>query len=386
MTNIYAHLADGDAPKNQHITEVSFVDETGKHVDISGGTTLTDLVLIGDSYGEGVGATDAAHGYANIVAKALNLTLHNYAIGGTGFNNQGASGNGRFDAQMQTAVNDTNYDHSKVKYIIVEGGTNDWGAIATAKEVTNTICSLAQSSFPNARLLFVLTQGVGPGSINLYPAVKVLNYRGIQEAAANYNNASVLRGDYWFNKWNASTYSSNDFIHPNDTGHQFIANKIVSALKYGDFQMTENLAGAYTQSYLTVDESQTDNITQFHSIIYFIGNGLCRLSAEFKYTVQEGDVDSSGTFYRINQPLLNFPDNVIINYPNISILDYFVTKLPNASGLQSRHRSANLYNGNNKPLKFAPGTISGLPANTAKAGDTLLFEIYCTFPYYGYAN
>ena len=40
MTNIYAHLADGDAPKNQHITEVSFVDETGKHVDISGGTSI----------------------------------------------------------------------------------------------------------------------------------------------------------------------------------------------------------------------------------------------------------------------------------------------------------------------------------------------------------
>lgn len=39
MTNIYAHLTDGDAPKNQHITEVSFVDETGKHVDISGGAS-----------------------------------------------------------------------------------------------------------------------------------------------------------------------------------------------------------------------------------------------------------------------------------------------------------------------------------------------------------
>lgn len=35
MTNIYAHLADGDAPKNQHITEVSFVDETGKDINFS---------------------------------------------------------------------------------------------------------------------------------------------------------------------------------------------------------------------------------------------------------------------------------------------------------------------------------------------------------------
>lgn len=36
MTNIYAHISDGDAPKTQHVTEVSFVDENGKHVDIGG--------------------------------------------------------------------------------------------------------------------------------------------------------------------------------------------------------------------------------------------------------------------------------------------------------------------------------------------------------------
>ena len=35
MTNIYAHLADGDAPKSQHVTQVSFVDETGKNINFS---------------------------------------------------------------------------------------------------------------------------------------------------------------------------------------------------------------------------------------------------------------------------------------------------------------------------------------------------------------
>lgn len=41
MTNIYAHLTDGDAPKNQHITEVSFVDETGKNINF--GDQLDDI-------------------------------------------------------------------------------------------------------------------------------------------------------------------------------------------------------------------------------------------------------------------------------------------------------------------------------------------------------
>lgn len=41
MTNIYAHMSNGDAPKSQHVTEVSFVDENGKHVDIGGGGTAS---------------------------------------------------------------------------------------------------------------------------------------------------------------------------------------------------------------------------------------------------------------------------------------------------------------------------------------------------------
>lgn len=55
MTNIYAHMSNGDAPKSQHVTEVSFVDENGKHVDIGGGGTTeihTDATL------DGTGTTD----------------------------------------------------------------------------------------------------------------------------------------------------------------------------------------------------------------------------------------------------------------------------------------------------------------------------------------
>lgn len=48
MTNIYAHLADGDAPKSQHVTQVSFVDNSGKNINFSAqlddtGNALTNL-------------------------------------------------------------------------------------------------------------------------------------------------------------------------------------------------------------------------------------------------------------------------------------------------------------------------------------------------------
>lgn len=78
MTNIYAHLADGDAPKNQHITEVSFVDENGKHVDIGGGGAAeihTDATLAG------TGTTDNPLKISDTVtadiAKGKEITLDN---------------------------------------------------------------------------------------------------------------------------------------------------------------------------------------------------------------------------------------------------------------------------------------------------------------------
>lgn len=78
MTNIYAHISDGDTPKSQHVTEVSFVDENGKHVDIGGGGTAeihTDVTLAG------TGTTDnplrLSDDTNNKIAKAGTLTDDN---------------------------------------------------------------------------------------------------------------------------------------------------------------------------------------------------------------------------------------------------------------------------------------------------------------------
>lgn len=48
MTNIYARISDGDAPKTQQVTQVSFVDDSGKHIEIgaSGEMVLTKLRAI----------------------------------------------------------------------------------------------------------------------------------------------------------------------------------------------------------------------------------------------------------------------------------------------------------------------------------------------------
>lgn len=80
MTNIYAHISDGDAPKTQQVTEVSFVDETGKHVDIGGGGTTeihTDATLAGTgTTGNPLKLSDDTN---SKIAKAGTLTEDNLA-------------------------------------------------------------------------------------------------------------------------------------------------------------------------------------------------------------------------------------------------------------------------------------------------------------------
>lgn len=45
MTNIYAHITDGDAPKSQHVTQVSFVDNSGKNINFSAQLDYTGNAL-----------------------------------------------------------------------------------------------------------------------------------------------------------------------------------------------------------------------------------------------------------------------------------------------------------------------------------------------------
>ena len=87
MTNIYAHISDGDAPKSQHVTEVSFVDEKGAHINIGAGSgggiaqvahdnslagdgTSTSPLKLGDSISAQLGDTERSN---QLFQEGLNL-------------------------------------------------------------------------------------------------------------------------------------------------------------------------------------------------------------------------------------------------------------------------------------------------------------------------
>lgn len=254
MTNIYAHLADGDAPKNQHITEVSFVDETGKHVDISGGTRLlTDFGLtssniakvyrggvcrnyggtifgfIGDSITQGYRATSSAKRWSTIVSRTFGATEKNVAVGGTGFTTSPEST--RFDGQADTLIAAVGAN-APVSIVFISGGVNDLSVNAgLGTSVLESTVNKVRTAYPLARI--IVTIGLsGTMEKGLHDSNKAMRDRLDYYAALSTKAASlgceVLAG-YYMTSVNPS-YSSDDGLHPNDSGYALIADFMASTI------------------------------------------------------------------------------------------------------------------------------------------------------------
>lgn len=289
----------------------------------------TELVGIGDSWMQGIGAP-IGQGFMSLVATHFGLTLHNYAVGGTGFNNSGASGADRYDNQTQKAAADKSYDHNKVRRIIIEGGTNDWGDKATAKTVTQSICDTLTASFPNARLLFVLCVGQGGPEASLRPAVNIGAFDTI-EYTAKINGADVLRGDNWINSFSPSGFNAGDGLHPGADGHKFIAGQIISFLESGNAGKDTILSNNAFRDFITWDNSTVSPSGDL--IAYAVGGGLMYLAGITKITLPT--LGTAGINYdNPNYTLCTlgvqgkFVRGFGISYPNVNLITVpaFVTE------------------------------------------------------------
>lgn len=105
----------------------------------------SELIFIGDSWG-----TQNDGVLPRKLGKRLNCKVHSYAVSGTGF----IQGNANFPAQAQSAFNDPTINASKVKYIIIVGGSNDFShgytSSAQFNSSINTITNLLLPKFKNA--------------------------------------------------------------------------------------------------------------------------------------------------------------------------------------------------------------------------------------------
>jgi lysophospholipase L1-like esterase len=308
----------------QDLAVSSLLDDPASSTAVALRRDATEMVGIGDSWMQGTGA-DTGKSFMEIVSKHLGVSLHRYSIGGTGFNNQGTAGNGRYDNQAATAAADTSYDHAHVRRVVIDGGTNDWGDKATAGTVTQSVCDTLRASFPNARLLFVLCTGQGgkKGGAGLRPAVNRGAFDTI-ERIAKANDADVLRGDYWINSLSPDGFNLGDGLHPGPAGHEFIAGQIISFLESGNTGKNTILNNNATRNFITWTPNA---ITPTGDLIaYDIGGGLLYLAGQTTFTLPA--LGTSGIGYDNPKYSLctlgsqgRFIDGFGVSYPNTPVIE-----------------------------------------------------------------
>lgn len=186
------------------------------------------MVVLGDSMGVAPDIPEQTWHYK--LAAKLGLTDKTYCVGGVGF----IRSNG-YAAQAARAALDTSYDHDDVKYVFINGSTNDYvdpnNSISDA--VANVTTTL-RKSFPKAQfiafdaLYFFNVRYVKNG---VSPRERPQDYQNVfqQTRQALYNNGwTVIASSEWFRL--CIPQLTADELHPTDQGTSLLANIVYGFL------------------------------------------------------------------------------------------------------------------------------------------------------------
>lgn len=151
-------------------------------------------------------------------------TVHNYAIGSTGFiQTTGGQANSNFSGQLDTAISDKSYDHNLVKSVIIYGGYNDFASGKTYSDVRTAISDIvkkATSNFTGANIICVVgNAGVWNRDNQKGYAVWTDNLLRGSEAICT----PVVNANWWLWGFGTSTVFNSDNLHPNAQGAAIIA-------------------------------------------------------------------------------------------------------------------------------------------------------------------
>lgn len=199
-----------------------------------------NAVFIGDSYAYGTGASDHLSGdtkrFTSILSSLLGATEFNFAVGSTGFCDPGSDGqNAPFATQVNNALAGmTNQQIADTHLVVIAGGVNDFneGSTYGYSDMSNaaaTCCARALTGFPNALIVTVPMlfkgHGANPRLLNFEDAI----VNGVNGNVTGHKRCVSIRGAWTWNFGYANRFNA-DELHPNDSGHRNIANRIYQSI------------------------------------------------------------------------------------------------------------------------------------------------------------
>ena len=191
------------------------------------------IVFIGDSYCVGIGASSSEKSFRSILVSKLGVNQVSKCMGGTGYLNRGSGisscGVKSCLNYLEQIVSVSNAQASRVDVVLISGGKNDLGSGQVFendifRKVSYQAISSAKKKFPKAIIVvcspFWDNTPINPG---------LFWYEGVLQSQALKAKVKYIPGAL-------TLLQSDDHLlvnanHPNDLGHQIIADYLYENLK-----------------------------------------------------------------------------------------------------------------------------------------------------------
>ena len=183
----------------------------------------TEFIVIGDSWSDTDPSTTTYIKWPITFQKYTRMNIHNYARNGASVvgstPDPGQSGN--FLGQVNKAIADTSFDHSRVELIVIMGGVNDYRSGRTYSEVAEAwsghIASLT-AAFPKARIVSFL-------NYQIFLSRDEWNWTNLAKRIIRERSGCPIHSMIG---WVSGSQFIADKVHPNDAGYRQLCSNMIA--------------------------------------------------------------------------------------------------------------------------------------------------------------
>lgn len=183
----------------------------------------TEFIVIGDSWSDTDPSTTTYIKWPVTFQKYTRMNIHNYARNGASVvgsaPDPGQSGN--FLGQVNKAIADTSFDHSKVELIVIMGGVNDYRSGRTFSDVADAwsrhIASLT-AAFPKARIVSFL-------NYQIFLSRDEWNWTNLAKRSIRERSGCPVHSMIG---WVSGSQFIADKVHPNDAGYRQLCSNMIA--------------------------------------------------------------------------------------------------------------------------------------------------------------
>ena len=183
----------------------------------------TEFIVIGDSWSDTDPSTTSYIKWPITFQKYTRMNIHNYARNGASVvgSNPDPGQSGNFLGQVNKAIADTTFDHSRVGLIVIMGGVNDYRSGRTFSDVAEAwsghIASLT-AAFPKARIVSFL-------NYQIFLSRDEWNWTNLAKRIIRERSGCPVHSMIG---WVSGSQFIADKVHPNDAGYRQLCSNMIA--------------------------------------------------------------------------------------------------------------------------------------------------------------